>query len=271
MAAVLGSSWRRVPSRGMASEGQGIDEPPVPPSTLVQYDPPIRVQEAEGKYGNINTIRNQLQQLDDKPMLVGQHEILHMILPPRELEGGWLQYVSSKPATRFDVRDLTNLFEYRLRDSKARETGICPVRSAIYSMCLDELIRQVTVDCPERGLLLLRVRDELRMTTEAYRTLYEASVGFGKKKAIEAEKGKKGMLDKIELLSSTKEGLAKEVKRLEAKLKAMERCCQEQQQADHKKYTEEINFLQQTNKRLKQQEETIKQLQEEEKRKLMSL
>ncbi len=32
----------------------------------------------------------------------------------------------------------------------------------------DELLRQVTVDNAERGLLLLRVRDEVRMTTAAY-------------------------------------------------------------------------------------------------------
>ncbi len=37
----------------------------------------------------------------------------------------------------------------------------------------DELIRQVTLNCPERGLLLLRVRDEARMTIAAYQTLYE--------------------------------------------------------------------------------------------------
>lgn len=32
----------------------------------------------------------------------------------------------------------------------------------------DELIRQVTINCAERGLLLLRVRDEIRMTIAAY-------------------------------------------------------------------------------------------------------
>lgn len=51
---------------------------------------------------------------------------------------------------------------------QARETGICPVREELYSQCLDELIRQVTISCAERGLLLLRVRDEMRMTTAAY-------------------------------------------------------------------------------------------------------
>ena len=43
----------------------------------------------------------------------------------------------------------------------------------LYSQCFDEVIRQVTIECPERGLLLLRVRDEIRMTIAAYQTLYE--------------------------------------------------------------------------------------------------
>ena len=38
----------------------------------------------------------------------------------------------------------------------------------------DRLIHQVTINCAERGLLLLRVRDEIRMTIAAYQTLYES-------------------------------------------------------------------------------------------------
>ena len=52
--------------------------------------------------------------------------------------------------------------------SQARETGICPVREELYAQCFDELIREVTINCAERGLLLLRVRDEMRMTSAAY-------------------------------------------------------------------------------------------------------
>lgn len=51
---------------------------------------------------------------------------------------------------------------------QARETGICPIREELYAQTFDELIRQVTINCAERGLLLLRVRDELRMTIAAY-------------------------------------------------------------------------------------------------------
>ena len=39
---------------------------------------------------------------------------------------------------------------------------------------IDELIRQVTINGPERGLILLRVRDEIRMTLDAYKILYDS-------------------------------------------------------------------------------------------------
>lgn len=61
----------------------------------------------------------------------------------------------------------------------------------------DELIRQVTINCAERGLLLLRVRDEIRMTIAAYQTLYESSVAFGMRKALQAEQGKSDMEKKV--------------------------------------------------------------------------
>lgn len=48
---------------------------------------------------------------------------------------------------------------------------------------IDELLRQVTTDCPERGMLLEKVRGEIEMTVAAYQTLYENSIIYGIKKA----------------------------------------------------------------------------------------
>nr|CAD7453510.1 unnamed protein product [Timema tahoe] len=94
--------------------------------------------------------------------------------------------VSSTPATRLDVINLQEQLDMRLQQRQARETGICPVRRELYTQCFDELIRQVTINCAERGLLLLRVRDEIRMTIAAYQTLYESSIAFGMRKALMA-------------------------------------------------------------------------------------
>ncbi|KAJ7524417.1 hypothetical protein O6H91_17G004100 [Diphasiastrum complanatum] len=145
-------------------------------------------------------------------------DILDAILPPRQwVEDGqqWVQHVSSTPATRLDVVNLQEKLDQELQRRQARETGICPIREELYAQCFDELIRQVTVNCAERGLLLLRVRDELRMTIAAYQTLYESSVAFGLRKALQAECGKENMETRIQQL----EGELKELDRQVAEWK----------------------------------------------------
>lgn len=58
----------------------------------------------------------------------------------------------------------------------------------------------MTLDGPERGLLCLRVRDEIRMTIDAYKTLYDSSVTFGIKKQLQAEQGMAEMEEQVTLI-----------------------------------------------------------------------
>ena len=134
-----------------------------------------------------------------------------------------MQYVSSTPATRLDVINLQEQLDQRLTTRQARETGICPVREELYAQCFDELIRQVTINCAERGLLLLRVRDEIRMTIAAYQTLYESSIAFGMRKALQAEQGKADMEARIKQLEAEKKDLERQVQELKAKAEAIEK------------------------------------------------
>ena len=139
----------------------------------------------------------------------------------------WVQSVSATPATRVDVVNLQEHLDSKLQQRQARETGICPVRRELYSQAFDELIRQVTINCAERGMLLLRVRDEIRMTIAAYQTLYESSVAFGMRKALQAEQGKADMLATIEELKGDKADLEKSVARLNAKCEDIQRLAEE--------------------------------------------
>ncbi|XP_067316746.1 axonemal dynein light intermediate polypeptide 1 [Anolis sagrei] len=192
----------------------------------------------------------------------GKHadEILNAILPPREWAEGnqlWTQQVSSTPSTRMDVVHLQEQLDLKLQQRQARETGICPVRRELYSQCFDELIRQVTINCAERGLLLLRVRDEIRMTIAAYQTLYESSVAFGMRKALQAEQGKADMEKKIADLEEEKRDLERQVNEQKAKCDATEKRELERRQVEEKKHTEEVQFLKRTNQQLKAQLEGI--------------
>lgn len=49
--------------------------------------------------------------------------------------------------------------------------------------------------------MLLRVRDEIQMTIDAYQTLTESSVAFGMRKALQAELGKVDMEKRVRTLS----------------------------------------------------------------------
>lgn len=251
-----------------------------PTSSLVRYDNPSLVTRNTDKrtpkakalkstspvpmetnlpVGSPSSNSKKLQPLDSKN-LQQTDEILNSILPPREWTEAnqlWVQHVSSTPATRLDVINLQEQLDMRLQQRQARETGICPVRRELYSQCFDELIRQVTISCAERGLLLLRVRDEIRMTIAAYQTLYESSVAFGMRKALMAEQGKADMEKKALELEEDKRDLERQVNELKAKIDQIEKRNAEQRAAEEKKHAEDITFYKKTNQQLKTQLEGI--------------
>ena len=160
-----------------------------------------------------------------------------------EESGTWAQYVSKEPASRLDVIALQEQLDKKLSERKARETGICPVREELYGQCLDELIRQVTLDGPERGLLLMRTRDEIRMTIDAYKTLFGSSVTFGIKKQLRAEQGIPELENQVSDLEAQKSQLELEVYELRSKLEIVEKREAERKTADDKRRKEELDFL----------------------------
>jgi len=195
----------------------------------------------------------------EKTQSTRTEDYLNSILPPREYtENGqlWVQYVSSTPATRVDVINLQEELDKRLQQRQARETGICPIREELYAQCFDELIRQITIQVAERGFLLVRVRDELRMTIQAYQTLYESSIAFGMRKALQAEQRKAEMNMKIKQSDSQCYELQKEVEDLEGKIEEMERREEEERERQEKAHKDEVEYLKSINQELKNELES---------------
>ncbi|XP_032691487.1 axonemal dynein light intermediate polypeptide 1 [Odontomachus brunneus] len=232
--------------------------------TLVKYDTPILITTHPEKVRKEPTLTKvsacKVQTTIPADVRRETVQILNRILPPKEWEEDgqiWSQSVSSTPATRLDVINLQEQLDMRLQQRQARETGICPVRRQLYTQCFDELIRQVTVNCAERGLLLLRVRDEIKMTLAAYQTLYESSIAFGMRKALQAEQGKEDLISTAEELQLQKVELEKTVAELRLKFDQAERRSAELREAEEKKHMEEVQFLKKTNLQLKTQLEGI--------------
>ncbi|XP_063211728.1 axonemal dynein light intermediate polypeptide 1 isoform X1 [Chroicocephalus ridibundus] len=245
-----------------------------PPDSLLRYNPPVLVsRRTEKRSPGARPLKGTPPQPPTSSGPVAPpprtpaadsvkqpQEILNTILPPREWEEEnrrWVQEVSSAPSTRLDVVHLQEQLDLRLQQRQARETGICPVRRELYSQCFDELIRETTINCAERGLLLLRVRDEIQMTIAAYQMLYESSVAFGMRKALQAEQGKSDMEKRIAELEEEKRELEKQVSEEKARCEAIEKRETERRRIEEKKHTEEVQFLKQTNQQLKAQLESI--------------
>ncbi|XP_072356825.1 axonemal dynein light intermediate polypeptide 1-like isoform X1 [Scyliorhinus torazame] len=200
--------------------------------------------------------------------------ILNAILPPRQwAEDGnlWVQYISTFPATRTDVINLQDQLDRKLQQRQARMTGICPVRRELYAQCLgnplacqgldqhteDELIRQVTINCPERGLLLLRIRNEIVMTLGTHETLYESSVAFGLRKALQGDLEKIHLRNHISALEHEISELQSELSEIKAKYEAAEKRAAERKMLDDKRHSEESLVFKKTNQQLKLQLEGV--------------
>jgi len=171
------------------------------------------------------------------------------------------------------VITLQEHLDRRMAERKARESGICVVREQLYSQCfgasyragdavvlniaLDELIRQVTLNLPERGLLLLRVRDEMKLTISAYQTLYESSVAFSTRKAIQAQDGISDMQKKLQDLEAECRSLEEESVQLSQELESTKRRENEKMNVLKKKHTEAVEYLMRSNTQL---EKAVKQM-----------
>ncbi|VVC25308.1 Axonemal dynein light chain [Cinara cedri] len=225
---------------------------------LVRYDTPVLVTQREEKLpkkklkGKDGLVSNQKIKESD--------EILNCIIPPREWEANgnlWRQKVSSQPATRMDVIKLTEMMNMSLQHLQARETGICPTRRALYSQCFDEMIRQITINCAESGLLLVKVRDEFKMTMDAYRLLYENTKEIRIKKSLSAELNMLDMQDRLTEMEAIKQKTEDNLAIAIAKYEIAQRQGTEQRIAEQQRHNDEINFLERTNQQLKAQIEGI--------------
>ena len=221
--------------------------------TLLKYDVPV-VAGAQGATKTKHATSGDAQ----TDMLT--RDVLNSILPPREyVEDGQtlIQYVSAAPATRTDVVKLQQELDAKLKQRKARETGICPVRSELYGQCFDEIIRQVTIDCSARGLLLVRVRDELRTTIAAYQALYESAITWGMRKATQVEQGKDEVEAENIQLKEEKRQLELQSAELQAKIEAIEKREEDYRAQREKKHEDETAFLKRQTTQLKAQLEQM--------------
>ena len=181
-------------------------------------------------------------------------DALNTILPPKKRimnDQLWVQYVSCTPVTKMEVITLKEGLDKRIKTLNAKETGICPYREELYDECFDELIRQVTINCLERGILMMLVKKESVMTMKAYQDLYISSVSYGIRNGLIAEEEKKKMKLQIEKTDEKNEKLQEDIDKLEKEIDALIKSDEEERKLAQEKHLKEVEDTEEAIKMLK--------------------
>ena len=93
---------------------------------------------------------------------------------------------------------------------------------------------------------MVRVRDEIKMTIQAYQTLYESSVAYGMRKALQAEQSKAEKL--LQLASLEKRCMEKENEINELRRRIIDKLEEEQQEKEEKEQEHERDTAARTQK-----------------------
>ena len=239
-------------------------------NSLVKYDTPYLINSTSKNKKTLEDLkeseedaniylRNIINKDDDESLIGFNYSVkdaLNRLLPPKKItdkEQEWVQYVTCTPVAKSDVVNLQENLDRRLQTEQARETGICPIREKLYTECFDELIRQITLNCLERGILLTRIKKELNMTVNSYQSLYESSIAYGIRTLLLAEEEKKKLNDEIEKIEKECNELEVQIEEIDFKLKENKEKDDKNREALKLKHIEEIEENRKKGKLIKDQ------------------
>jgi len=239
-------------------------------NSLVKYDTPYLISSTSKNKKTLEDLkeseedaniylRNIINKDDDESLIGFKYSVkdaLNRLLPPKKItdkDQEWVQYVTCTPVAKADVVNLQENLDRRLQTEQARETGICPIREKLYTECFDELIRQITLNCLERGILLTRIKKELNMTVNSYQSLYESSIAYGIRTLLLAEEEKKKLSDEIGKIEKECEDLEVEIQEIDFKLKQHKETDDKNRQDLKLKHIEEIEENRKKGKLIKDQ------------------
>lgn len=169
---------------------------------------------------------------------------------PTRAETVSVQTVSAAPASREDVMALHATLRERLEARRARASGLCGIRRSIYIDLFSELVRQVTIEEPARGLLLARVRENEEHALQVHAGLLREGENFVASKLLQDTQSMAVLQERLSDLRKDKTQL--EVRRhdLQDARQELERRFEEQRQTRRAQQQDELNYLRRANQQL---------------------
>ena len=105
--------------------------------------------------------------------------------------------------------------------------------------------------------MLVRCRDEIKMTIAAYQKLYESSIAYGMRKALISEQRRNTLQSEIKTLEDTCTRLANDTKNFEEEIKKSEREDEEDRITESKAHADKVMYLNSINTQTKSELEAV--------------
>ncbi|CAJ1024809.1 dynein arm light chain, putative [Leishmania guyanensis] len=201
-----------------------VNGPADPSQTLIRYDIPY----APGDPKRSLKLRRSLGRGAEERVVDPNVRVIidSFITPRRWVDAStgvvWVQHASPFPSSRIDAAETQERLHAQLKVHQARRTGTSPIRSLLIAECMLEVLRQVTAECWERGLLLLHVHSERVAAQASHRRLFESRVGHafrlalkGEKDVAKVEEDMTALKQRVELLSQEEADLRRQCSEFE--------------------------------------------------------
>lgn len=224
-----------------------VDGPIDPESTLIRYDVPYAENDPKKSLKLRSSLR--LQPPEDHPVPVDPNvRVLldRFILPRRWTDAHgtvWVQHASPYVTSRTETLHTHETLRRRLRQYHAKETGTCPIRAILIAECYMEVIRQVTAECWERGLLLLSLHAERVAAQAAHREIFESRVGHAFRLALKGERDTTTVEKEMEALRKKVEELTQEEKNYRMLCEKFSAYAEEQMLIENKEHNDAVAAL----------------------------
>jgi dynein light intermediate chain len=122
--------------------------------------------------------------------------------------------VSNQQSSRNELTAISEKFDSLIIQRRTRKSGLDNIRIQLALQLYDEVIRQISIDCKERALLLLRIRDEAKLTLTSYAILRNVSSDFSTNMSEQSSRGFEELEKKKRQLFDCKEQLTDELLQL---------------------------------------------------------
>ncbi|KAG5469737.1 hypothetical protein CUR178_01876 [Leishmania enriettii] len=161
-----------------------------------------------------------------------------------------VQTVSAAPAFREDVMALHAALLTRLEARRARPTGLCPIRRALFRDLFSELVRQIIVEEPARGLLLARVREDAEHALQVSAALLREGQRFVCVKLLRETHDMQTLKERLVALQQEKVALEIRKHELLETCKEVGQRLEEERQLRLKQQQDELKYLRHANQQL---------------------